>query len=206
MKGLLLKDWYLIKSYCLSFFVIAMVMILATAFVSDVAVFESYPVLFAGMIPMTLQSYDEKEKWHVYSGTLPVSRAQFVSAKYLIGLLDVAVVIAATVLVRAVSGLALPGRGTAVSPTLFAAAGLGLFAPAVALPLVFRFGAEKARIIYLILVAVVAGASYILLDNDGAPSLVEATPAAPAVLCLAALALYAVSWAISVASYKRREL
>jgi hypothetical protein len=41
------------------------------------------PFRFDGrMLPVTLLSYDEKEKWHIYSGTFPYSRAQIVSSKY----------------------------------------------------------------------------------------------------------------------------
>ncbi|NMP37237.1 MAG: ABC-2 transporter permease [Clostridiales bacterium] len=87
MKGLLLKDFYMIGKYCRSFVLILTVFLVVSCFGNDNTFFIIYPVLIAGMIPVTLISYDEREKWHIYSETLPYTRAQFVSVKYLIGLL-----------------------------------------------------------------------------------------------------------------------
>ena len=44
------------------------------------------PVMIAGILTMTLLSYDERDHWTQYSGTLPFTRAELVSCKYLIGL------------------------------------------------------------------------------------------------------------------------
>lgn len=38
------------------------------------------------MIPVNLLGYDERSRWLQYSGTLPYTKAQIVSSKYLIGL------------------------------------------------------------------------------------------------------------------------
>ena len=49
--------------------------------------FVFYPCLFCGMVPVNLLAYDERSRWLQYSGTLPYTRAQIVSGKYLIGLI-----------------------------------------------------------------------------------------------------------------------
>ena len=86
MKGLLLKDFYLSWRYCRAFLVIVAVF-LAVSFVGeDNVFFMIYPIMIASVIPMTLLSYDEHDKWTSYSGTLPYTRTQLVSSKYLVGL------------------------------------------------------------------------------------------------------------------------
>ena len=86
MKGLLLKDLYMMKKYCKSSFLIAIASI-ALSFVGDSnLLFVFYPCIICGMIPGTLLAYDEKSKWPQYSETMPYTKGQMVSGKYLIGL------------------------------------------------------------------------------------------------------------------------
>ena len=86
MKGLLLKDFYMAAKYCRAFLLLVIVFLAVSIWGDENVFFVIYPVLIAGMIPVTLYSYDEREKWTLYSGTLPYTRTQFVSSKYLVGL------------------------------------------------------------------------------------------------------------------------
>ena len=85
MKGLLLKDWYMVWKYCKYYFLLGIVFF-AFSIVEDNMFFVFYPCLLCGIIPANLLGYDERSRWMQYSGTLPYTRAQIVSAKYLIGL------------------------------------------------------------------------------------------------------------------------
>ena len=86
MKGLLLKDLYLAAKHCRAFLLVAVVF-LGVSFAGDENIFFIvYPTLITSMIPMTLISYDERDRWTQYSAALPYSRGQLVSSKYLIGL------------------------------------------------------------------------------------------------------------------------
>ena len=94
MKGLLLKDFYLMAGYCKSFLLVSAVFI--GLFVVEPSNF--FFLLMLCILPTTLLSYDEREHWNVYSQVFPVTRGQYVSVKYLIGLLCsvlVALVVAA---------------------------------------------------------------------------------------------------------------
>ena len=86
MKGLLLKDWYMMKQYCRAYLIIATVFIAMSLFSNGNMFFIFYPCLLCGMIPVNLLGYDERSHWMQYSGTLPYTKTQLVSAKYLIGL------------------------------------------------------------------------------------------------------------------------
>ena len=211
MKGLLLKDWYNILRYCRSLLVMSVVFTLVSVFYRDNPIFLVYPCLFSGMIPMTLCSYDEREKWNLYTGALPLTPRDYVSAKYLVGLVALAAVLAVTVGFRAaVAGAVLHQPWTGDLPMVFLLWGVGTLTPTLSLPLIFRFGAEKARIIYLVLVGALCGGSFLLvaqLNGNGEFSALSRTipPAFPAAFCAAVLGLFAVSWAVSTVIYRQRE-
>ena len=85
MKGLLLKDFYMLKN--LKAFILFMAIFLFVSTFSEENMFMLfYPCVLSGIIPVSLLGYDERSKWDKYSLTLPYTRAQIVSAKYLMGL------------------------------------------------------------------------------------------------------------------------
>ena len=208
MRGLLLKDWYLIKKYCWSLYLMDVVFIALSLFATDSLFIYTYPYLFAGFVPMTLYAYDEREKWKAYAAALPVSRRQYVSGKYLIGLLSIAAVLLLSLVVHTAVYLAAPGRildylldFLSILP---ACAAMGFLAPALSLPLMFRFGAEKARIAYIVILASIASMSAVFL---GAPWNIPPAVSLPPILAYAAApVLYLLSWALSMAIYEKREL
>ena len=87
MKGLLLKDWYMIQKYCRSYILITAVFIGISLANGENLFFTFYPCMLCGMIPVTLLGYDERSGWMQYSGTMPYAKEQIVSEKYLIGIL-----------------------------------------------------------------------------------------------------------------------
>ena len=139
MKGLLLKDFYMAEKYCRAFFLIVVIFFGISLLGSASFFLLVYPCILMGLIPSSLLSYDEREKWDVYSGTLPCTRAQLVSGKYLTGLLGELPVILLTVALYGVS----QARTGAFDPAVLARmAGvmllLGLIGPATTLPFLFR--------------------------------------------------------------------
>ena len=84
MKGLLLKDWYMMKKYCRYYLFVSIGFIILSMMSSGNMFFIFYPCLLAGMIPVNLLGYDERSRWTEYVGTLPYTKTQIVSAKYLI--------------------------------------------------------------------------------------------------------------------------
>lgn len=159
------------------------------------------------MIPVTLISYDEREKWHIYSETLPYTRAQFVSAKYLIGLsfeLIVFLLSAAAQAYRMFSGgiFAI----TEFLPFVLTLLVTGLIAPALLLPFIFRLGAEKGRIAYYFIIgAVCAGGTIFAGSGTRIPEQLKSEWAL-VFASLLAITLYICSWGLSVLLYKKREL
>ena len=204
MKGLLLKDTYMTVRLCRMFLLLDVVFLGVWMFGNGDLFFLTYPCLLTTMVPMTLISYDEREKWDVFAATLPYSRAQIVSCKYLIGL-------CLSVLILAVAAVGqifrrTPG-GTAefltMLPVLMSAC---LLAPAVLYPFVFRFGAEKGRVVYYVVIAVVCGGSVVLQNMEVASLLGSLSVGSLPAGVLIAAAVYAGSWLLSIRLYAKREL
>ena len=86
MKALLQKDLYQLRAYCKSYLLICAVFFGISPAGEGNLFFITYPAMLCSLIPATLQTYDERGKWACFAGTLPFTRAQLVSAKYLVGL------------------------------------------------------------------------------------------------------------------------
>lgn len=207
MKGLLLKDFYLSWRYCRAFLVIVAVF-LAVSFTGDDNIFFLiYPIMIASVIPMTLVSYDEHDKWTAYSGTLPYTRVQLVSTKYLVGMCfgSVAFLISmAATTVRMILGGGFVLEQFAVVGTALLV--LGCLGPALILPYVFKYGAEKGRVAFYITVGVFSGVAAVLagmgFQIQGLSSGLWPLAAVAGVSIL----LYALSWWLSIRFYQKREL
>lgn len=207
MKGLLLKDLYMIKAYCKSY-VLMTVVFMAASFFGGNTFFIYYPCLLCGMIPVNLLAYDEQSRFMQYSVSLPVSRAQFVSEKYLVGLVSQAAVLIATGIVQgirmSVNGIFELNEFAVIMLSLTL---VSMLASAIPMPLVFRNGVEKGRLAYYVMIGIVCG-SGVLFSKIFSNHLLNDLPAGiifTALMILGTVA-YVLSWYLSVVFYKKREL
>ena len=208
MKGLLLKDWYMMKMYCKSYHFIAVVFVALSLVSNGNMFFVFYPCLLCGMLPVNLLGYDERSRWMQYSGTMPYTKVQIVSGKYLIGLL-------AQLTILLVMGVA-----QAVKMMIADDFVLGEFAvlmllmlivstltSSIPLPFVFKLGVEKGRTAYYVMIGFICGASVLAsslfrgyFGTDIKPNLVLA------ILAVVGIGIYIFSWYMSIAFYKKREI
>lgn len=203
MKGLLIKDFYQMCRHCRAFLLIV-VLFAALSALEDTSLFIAlYPALFSGMIPVSLLSYDERSGWSEYSGTLPYTKAQLVSGKYILGLaieLAVVAISALTQWIRFSRYGALEGLD--VSAVMGMLVLMGFFSSGVSLPLMYKWGVEKGRIIYYVVICVGCAASFILSDlAESGRIFVIVSGDIFAVCCLVGAVFYALSWWLSVVWY-----
>ena len=208
MKGLLLKDLYMTMKYCRTYLLIAVVFIAVSFGGGDSLIFIFYPCLFCGMIPVSLLGYDERSHWLQYSDTLPYTKGQIVSCKYLIGLMaQIAVLIVTT----AAQAVRTSSNGTfelrdyiVLMLTIFI---ISLITSSVSLPAMFKLGVEKGRIAYYAAVGVICaacGAASSVFGEDFQEK-IRLNAILPIIL-LIGIGIYALSWYMSVVFYKKREL
>ena len=210
MKGLLLKDFYMTVKYCRTYLLIGIVFI-AVSFAgaeSQNMFFVFYPCLLCGMIPVNLLAYDERSRWLEYSGTLPYTKAQIVSGKYLIGIIVQGAMLLAVGLSQAVrmhlAGTFRLEEFALFMATIFAMATITSY---ITLPFMFRWGVEKGRIAYYCMIGFVCAAGYLgSVFFTGSTRLAVSQGALMAILTLTGIAVYAASWLAAIALYRKREV
>lgn len=218
MKGLMLKDFYTIVKACKIYFIIVTILLFVTSFFDDIPTFLIfYPCVIAGLFPFTLILYDEKSRWSVYCGTLPCSKAQIVTGKYL-------TIMCVQLTILTLSGIALAIRliktGDFSASIYLITMGLqviiSLVSPSLIFPFVFFFGTEKGRIVYLFSVAIVTAGIVSLSSSDLGLSSSNLginilsgkifDSGFMIFLLVAIVLLFALSWRLSIAIYRKKEI
>ena len=92
----------------------------------------------------------------------------------------------------------------AAMPFLAMMAPVGLIVPSVMLPTTYKLGATKGRVVYIVMLMVMAGVCVLLVNlskESGAPATLS-----PLATTAISLAVFIGSWALSVKWFKAREL
>ena len=208
MKGLLLKDWYMMKRHCWPYLLVVAVFIAVSMHTDGNMLFVFYPCIFCGLIPLNLLAYDERSRWVQYSGTLPYTRTQIVCERYLIGFLIQATLLLVIGTVQAVRmsalGVFAPGEFIVLMLLMLI---ISTLASSIYLPLVFKLGVEKGRIAYIAMVGFVSAGSGIAMRLRIEQLTAQIQPELPlALVAVVGIGIYLLSWYLSVVFYKKREL
>ncbi len=208
MKGLLLKDWYMMKKYCRAYLLIAAVFIAVSLVSNDNLFLVFYPCLLCGMIPVNLLGYDERSRWMQYSGTMPYTKTQIVSVKYLIGLLaQLAIMIA----IGTAQGIKMSVAGNfdlgEFAVLLLLLLIVSTLTSSISLPFIFKLGVEKGRTAYYVMIGFVCGASVLASSLLRGKLVTEIQPnMVLAMLATVGIGVYIFSWYMSVVFFKKREI
>lgn len=210
MKGLLLKDWYAIKNYCRAHIIMIVVFSIASGMMKDNFFFTYYPCIFAGVITMSLIAYEEKEKWEQYAATLPYTKAQMVSSKYIVSLCFGVFTILLNILTQLVVMICLKNfDGESLLSILLVFMPLTLLPSAFLLPFIYKFGVNKGRIAYFIVLGFFCGTIGVMASNQTI-SLLGKFPAPQTfmsiMILIVSLVTYALSWLLSIQFYKNRAI
>lgn len=216
MTGLVLKDLLCLRKGGLSVLVIGgLYCLLAIAGVWDAQFLAGFLAVLISMLPFNCFSFDHTAKWDVYACTLPVSRSRVVAARYITVLLLTA---AGLVLSLAAGGAAALFGKLDDWLTYLVACGvcmaLAVLINAVMLPLLYKFGAERARIIFYGVLAGVMAAGLLVVRLLGGAAFLDSLDLNSAAFCTAApiaaivggAGMLALSFLLSRYFYGRREL
>ena len=209
MKGLLLKDFYSTIKYGKTYFIILAIFAFISFMDEEVRVsyFLLYPCLLAALLPMTLLSYDERSKWNAYCGGLPVIKSEIVSSKYIMGLCFMILVLLVFCITN---GIKMYTNGVFLTKKIFNLIAIMLtifFAASLPIPLMYKFGAERGRVIYYIITfAIFTGLSIILgiWNSNGARDLSFLGNLSGFVPLIGAF-LYLLTWRLSILLFERKE-
>lgn len=210
MTGLLLKDFYLMRSLAKSYLlVLGVFAVLTVTGIYSSGFMASFLALMCIMFPVNLFAYDEQARWDKYAAALPAGRVGAVKARYLFTLIVCLGAILLSGVLQAAAFLVGKGEGPLVD-TVFSGvipAAFGTLMNAVLLPLLYRFGAQRGRIYLLVTMGVAFGLAFgsvAALGQLGVDLSAILLPLALLpVLCVLALVP---SYHISLGVYRKKDL
>ena len=218
MTGLILKDFLILRKSLRSY-LFMMIVYAAIAFtgVWSADIVGVLMVVVLMMLPMNIFAYDKQCQWDTYGLALPVGRTKTVAARYLCMLLLCLFSVALT----AILGVALYAVGRVEEPVelMVSCSVMGLMSVlvnAIMLPFLYKFGPERARMMFLgimggivLLIAAVlfplGGLSWLKSLELTEPTLGQAT-IVPAVAALVGLVLLALSFPLSRHFYGSKDV
>ena len=198
MKALLLKDWYVLRKQVWSYLLIVLVWGLIPSLTLNLLA-----VVYGAMIPYTAMAYDQQSRWNTFARMLPYREKDIVLSRYVLGWLCTAVGGAAVLVFQNVLSLFSPRFGC--SPwTVLAASCVGLLLLDINVPLMLRYGTEKARWVsklVIILACASTGALGALVNDAKTATAAVLSLALPGLLALTVIAT-AVSILLSLKFYR----
>ncbi len=163
MKGLLIKDFRLMKQQVKLLFVLIFVTLAMTFMGNEISFIIGYLAVVMPLVAISTITYDEFDNGNAFLFSLPISRAGYVLEKYLfctiVGVVTVVTEVAIFLGVGALRNTVLASEILLSAPIAFA---VMLIVLSLMLPLHIKFGAEKSRIamiiIFLAVFAIIFGA------------------------------------------------
>lgn len=156
MKSLILKDLYNIGHNAKSMLFILVILAIAFIPTSGVPGYIFTCSILCGMMIVTTFSFDDHSNWIRYAMVMPVSRKELVGAKYVVLAIFCAIGSLFGLVGGLIGGLIMnkvtltpAGIGELLFLTL-AAWGISLIFGTISTPLVFKFGAEKGRLLLFV--------------------------------------------------------
>lgn len=163
MKGLIQKDLRVLRqSNRLYLLLIVVYAFITLATDMGFPFYSSMITVVALLLPMNCFSWDNYSKWDNFALALPLSRKEIVGARYLLLLLVGGGAALLLLVVGTLLGLV---QGNLDVGMLIISSFSSLYGAvlinALMMPLMYRFGPEKARLFMLVAIALVAGLVYL---------------------------------------------
>ena len=213
MKGLLIKDLCSISNYKRQYATILVFMSVWSIFSKSFSFLAMYSILLGGMMVLSVMSMDEAVHFNRYALTMPISVKTLVKEKYVLVCICIG---AGSLLALIVEGIAMSTpwyEGTAEWIMINCLSSFFLIAYTITLPIIFKYGVEKARYTYMAVILVmgaVIGISVYLTRNttvmlfDGVPHLVDNLLLTGGLLILDAIILV-ISYRVSLKIVRDKE-
>lgn len=148
MRALLYKDLRNLRRYIVQLLAICLAFGLLFGISNGNLYFVAgYAAMLSLMVLINSMAYDEQCSWYRTALTMPLSRRTLVGCKYLLGLLAVGGGAVYSLLLSAVGSFFLPVSFFEVLCTTGSCSCFALLLIAILVPLLFRYGTEKTRLL-----------------------------------------------------------
>ena len=199
MKALLIKDLLTLKGQAKSLLLVLAVWFVISYINGSGLFFTALSVIYGMLLPLTTLSVDEKSRVERYMMSAPVTRAELALSRYVLGLLGLLALGVLGVGASLVIGDSLAEAIGASAACFF----LAVLLLGVTLPLVYKFGTDKARIISIVIYMVTFLAVGFIASRFGIE--LDELSGAFFLLPLLSLTVLAASVAVSLGIYKKKE-
>lgn len=215
MFGLVIKDFYVMRKNVTYYFGFLVVYgFLAACGVFPYSILAGMVAMVGLMLPMSSFAYDDQARWEKFAAATPAGRRGVVQGKYLFALLGTlasAVLVGAILTVMGLLGIVEAEAWWEPVAVVGACACVTLLMDSMFLPFLLKFGAEKARLMGLLVFAAVFGGMALLAFLVERGFTMPAIPPMalallPVLLVAVTAAALGVSYGISLGIYKRKEL
>ena len=158
MKGFMVKEWCLLKEFRKLMAIIIFVSVILTFSGSDVSFVVGYIVVLMAMVAGMSIAYDEANGGMTFLMTLPATRKQYVISKYVFGLVLFFFSYLYAAILQVLYYIVYPSKLDMKFTITLASimALIGIISISISIPVELKFGGEKGRIIFLILIMCVA--------------------------------------------------
>lgn len=148
MKGLLVKDFRLLKNQVQSFAIIGFIGLMFIFTSQNLNFAISYMAVMSAVFTVNTITYDQYDKGMAYLFTLPINRTKYVKEKYILGIL---LVVLAMAVMSAIAVIAYGVRYISfewgdMAATLAGSLFSAVLLHCIMIPIQLKFGAERSQI------------------------------------------------------------
>ena len=167
MKGMLIKDFRLLKNQGKTLLLMLFAVAVFMNFITDVgpSFIVGYITIIFSLFTATTISYDEFDNCYIFLMTLPITRKKYVDEKYVFALVSIVCTWAAGTVLGTILLLVQPAAEMDATDWLGSCIGY-IFAAwicvGIMLPIRLKFDSEKSRYANLIMIAVVFIAAFLV--------------------------------------------
>lgn len=206
MKGLIIKDLLNLKKNLNTVIVLIIFYALIGYTSSDPSMLIAMISLVLTMMTITTMSYDDLAKWDKYALTMPVSRKSIVLSKYILSIfLALTGIIISTVIAFVLISIKdyEASNLMIISYSIFL---ISLVFSSIILPLIFKFGVEKSRLMMMAAIGLPIAITYLLyrmgieLPNEAV--LLNLLRLSPVITIIVVF----ISFCISYSIYKKKDI
>ncbi len=151
MRGLLIKDFKLMKMQKNFLLVIIAILVIVAFNMDDISITFGYMVFMVTYFVLVPMSYDEHDNGYAFLFTLPISRKGYIIEKYIFSLIlqiaAIGITIPLVLIIGNIRDIDLVSDTIKIAPIIFAVI---MIIMAAMLPIQIKFGAEKGRIAIII--------------------------------------------------------
>ncbi|NCB91516.1 MAG: ABC-2 transporter permease [Clostridia bacterium] len=100
MKGLILKDLYIMRDQMKIVLIILLVYFILPFISEEYMTFPALAVIICGIMPVATMSFDRQSSWDAYAAAMPIQKSSMVWSKYILGILLLAAAAIPNVLIE----------------------------------------------------------------------------------------------------------